>query len=136
MRKGLSPAQASALAGISVSMARKNTNAFYRIRGHWRVKEVDHVPRQMVIYEDFGKDFWKEIVEVSDSRTASQIGEYHNNVKQYANTYSSKWLRKLLRRKTIRDSNGKRHRLETRPLAILALKAMEPRPEQFEVYIW
>jgi hypothetical protein len=131
MRKGLSPAQASALAGISVSMARKNTNAFVRKHRRWYVKKVDHVPRQMMIYENARKVF----VEINDSRVATLIGKYHNYISQYLNTRDSKWLRKLLRKKTIRDSKGKRHRLETRLLIIIALEKMKPRREIFHIYI-
>jgi hypothetical protein len=131
MRKGLSLARASKLAGIDITTAQKNTNAFRRTRSGWRVKKDDQVPRVRVIYENG----WKRIVEIRGSRTASLIGTYFNRVGRFMETRNFNLL-KFLRRKTFRDSKGKRHVLETRELMVITLMAMEPRPEFLYGHSW
>jgi hypothetical protein len=128
-RRGLNRTAASKWAGVGFDTAQRNTNAFYKTHGRWRLRKVDHVPRQMVIYEDARK----QIVEISDSRIANLISDYHNRIGQYMKTRNIDLLR-LLRRKTFRDRKGKRHRLETRLLIVIALKAMERHPEFFHIY--
>jgi hypothetical protein len=122
--------KASKQVGIDLATAHKNLDAFRKTRDGWRPKKVDHVSRQMVIYEGF----CKEIVEISDSRIASLIAVYHNKVGQYMKTKNEKFLK--LRKKTFRDSKGKRHVLQTHPLKVIELKAIEPHPESFQIYIW
>jgi hypothetical protein len=131
MRRGLSPAKASKLAGIDIAAAQKNTNAFRRTRSGWRVKKVDHVPRVRVICENG----CKRIVEIRGSRTASLIGTYFNRVGRFMETRNFNLL-KFLRRKTFRDSKGKLHRLETNPYFIIALMAKEPHPEFLYGHSW
>jgi len=83
----------------------------------------------MVIYER-GR---KIIVEIQSSKTASMIGEYHNRVKQFLDTGRSSFLRETPK-KRFKDMKRRTHTLETRPKAILELKAREPTPEFFEIY--
>jgi hypothetical protein len=83
----------------------------------------------MIIYER-GR---KIIVEVADSRIASLIGEYHNRVKQFLDTGRSSFLREIPK-KRFKDMKRRTHTLETRPKAILEIKAREPTPEFFEIY--
>jgi hypothetical protein len=83
----------------------------------------------MLIYEK-GR---KSIVEIANSRTASLIGEYHNQVKQFLETGKSSFLRELPR-KRFKDTRGKTHTLETNPKAVLVIKARELTPEFFKIY--
>jgi hypothetical protein len=83
----------------------------------------------MIIYEK-GR---KIIVEVTDSRIASLIGEYHNRVKQFLDTGRSSFLRDIPK-KRFKDSEGRTHTLETRPKVILEIKAREPTPEFRIIY--
>jgi hypothetical protein len=83
----------------------------------------------MIIYER-GR---RIIVQVTSSKTASLIGEYHNRVRQFLDTGRSSFLREIPK-KRFKDSKGRTHTLETRPKAILEIKAREPTPEFFEIY--
>jgi hypothetical protein len=83
----------------------------------------------MIIYEK-GR---KIIVEIASSKTASRIGEYHNRVKQFLDTGKSSFLREIPN-KRFKDSKGRTHTLETRPKAILEIKAREPTPELRDIY--
>jgi hypothetical protein len=83
----------------------------------------------MIIYEK-GR---KRIVEITNSKTASLIGEYHNRVKQFLDTGKSSFLRELPK-KRFKDMKRRTHTLETRPKAVLQIKIREPTPESFEIY--
>jgi hypothetical protein len=83
----------------------------------------------MIIYER-GR---KIIVEIASSKTASLIGEYHNRVKQFLDTGKSFFLREIPR-KRFKDMKRRTHTLETRPRAILEIKAREPTPEFRDIY--
>lgn len=120
--------KASKQVGIDLATAHKNLNGFRKTRDGWRPKKVDHVPRQMVIYEGFRK----EIVEISDSRIASLIGVYHNKVGRSMKTKNFNLLK--LRKKTFKDCKGKRHVLQTDLLIVIALKKKESHPEFFDIY--
>ena len=87
------------------------------------------MPRNLIIYEK-GR---KVIVEVTDSRIASLIGEYHNRMKHFLETGRSRFLKEL-RRKRFKDSKGRTHTLETRPKVILEIKAREPTSEFRDIY--
>jgi hypothetical protein len=115
--------------GLTQETIIRNTNAFRKVRGRWKAKSIDHIPRVMTIYEK-GR---KRIVEVANSRTASLIGEYHNRVKHFLDTSKSSFLRELPK-KRFKDKAGRIHVLETDPRAILTIKAREPKPEFFEIY--
>lgn len=128
-RERLSPREAATRVGLDPETIRRNTNAFRRVHGRWRVKPFDRIPRAMIIYEK-GR---KIIVEIADSKTASLIGEYHNRVKQFLETRKSSFLRELLR-KRFKDTKRRTHTLETNPKAVMAIKQREPTPEFFEIY--
>jgi len=83
----------------------------------------------MIIYER-GR---KIIVEVPSSKTASLIGEYHNQVKRFLETGKRSFLREIPK-KQFKDMKRRTHTLETGSKAILEIKAREPTPEFFEIY--
>jgi hypothetical protein len=129
MRRGEPPLQASKKVGLSLAAARRNTNALYKVGDRWKVRKSDHVPRQMLIYEN-GR---KETVEFADSRTASLIAEYFNCIKTCFETHNFYKLIRF-RKKTFRDINGRRHRLDTNPRSVIILKSSDPHPEHFKLY--
>lgn len=130
-RERLGPREAATRVGVDPETIRRNTNAFRRVHGRWRVKAFDGIPRAMVVYEK-GRTI---IVEIASSKTASLIGEYHNRVKQFLDTGKSSFLREIPR-KRFKDSKGRTHNLETNPKAVFAIKQREPTPEFFEIYRW
>lgn len=130
-REKLTLRQASERVGLEPKAVLRNTNAFRRVRARWKAKTFDHMSRNLMIYER-GR---KVIVEVTDSRIASLIGEYHNRVKQFLDTGRRSFLKELPRRR-FKDSKGRTHILETNPKAVFAIKQREPTPEFFEIYRW
>lgn len=127
-REKLGLREAAKQVGLTSETIIKNTNAFRKVRGRWTANSVDHIPRVMVIYEK-GR---KKTIEVTDSRIASLIGEYHNRVKQFLETGKSSFLRELSKKQV--KEHGRIHILETRPKTVLEIKAREPKPEFFEIY--
>lgn len=105
------------------------TNAFKKIRGRWKPKKFDNIPRSMLISEN-GK---LRSVMVSDSRHARTIGRYHNAVKQYLNSGNVKQLEKFSK-KQIRDSEGKLHSFETDPDLVQEINEKIEEIEFFQVY--
>ena len=108
---------------------RRYTNAFRRVRGRWKAKKFDRIPRVMKIYEK-GK---LVIVEINDSRNASLIGEYHSLVGQALDKGDMSLLKKI-RRKKFKDWKGRTRTLETKYEVIYELKQREAEPEFFEIY--
>ena len=97
--------------------------------GRWIAKKFDAIERQMQIYEN-GKV--KSIV-VRNSKDASLIGKYFNDVKTALVTGEKSILRKYKRR-VIVDAKGKRHKFETRLEKIFLIEESKEEPEGFEVY--
>ena len=128
-REKLSLRKASKRVGLAPETIRRNTNAFRKVRGRWKAKAFDRIPRTMLIYEK-GR---KVIVEITDSRIASLIGEYHNLIKEFLDTGNSSFLQKLPK-KRFRDIHGKLHTLETDPKNCFRIKEREPKPEFFQIY--
>jgi len=128
-RERFSLREGSKRVGLEPETIRRNTNAFRRVHDRWRAKPFDRIPRAMIVYER-GR---KLIVEIASSKTASLIGEYHNRVKQFLDTGKSSFLRDIPK-KRFKDMKHRTHTLETRPKAVLAIKAREPTPEFFEIY--
>jgi hypothetical protein len=116
-------------AGTKPTTVRRNTNAFRKIKNRWKAKPSDRITRTMLTYEN-GRT---AIIEIPDSKIASQIGQYHNIVKEFLNTGKSSILKKLPKKK-FRDIEGNIHTLETRPKAIFRIKSRETKPEFFQIY--
>lgn len=103
--------------------------AIFKRKGRWRAKKFDIIERQMQINE---REKIKSIV-VTNSKDASLIGQYHNDVKKALETGDEKILRRY-KRYVIKDSRGKRHRLETRLNKIYEIEEAKEEPELFEIY--
>lgn len=101
---------------IKVKDVIDGTNSYRKIRGRWKPKRQDRLSVPKTIFEN-GKE---RSILTSDSRTRSQIGKYLNSVKRLKNKGDTKGLKKF-RNKTVRDSNGKKHRLETNSKKILEI---------------
>jgi len=114
---------------IKVKDVIEGTNAYRKIRGRWKPKKQDRLSVPKTILTN-GKE---RSIMTSDSRTRSQIGKYLNSVKQLKNKGDTTGLKKF-RNKTVRDSRGKRHRLETNSEKILEILERTEDIELRELY--
>jgi|SRR5581483_2138744 len=114
---------------ISASTVIRYTNAFRKRDSRWIATKSDKIPRSMIIYKN-GKE---RSIEVSNSRYASIIGEYHNAVKEYLNNGKLDALNQFKKRK-VEDIDGKYHRFETRPDKLKAILEAIEEPEFYEIY--
>lgn len=126
-RKSLS--QACKDAGISQKTVLNNTRAFKKLGNRWTAKTYDTIPRVLKINEN-GKI---QSIEVKDSRTASLIGRYHNAVKKYLETGDISELRKF-EGKTVKDSQGRSHILESDSEALERIHEGIEEPEFYDIY--
>lgn len=130
MRKEkLSLSKASKISGISPKTVIRSTNALKSVNGKWRVKAFDRIPRVMAINED-GRETW---IAISDSRTASIIGKYHNAVKKFYETGDTTFL-KPFEGKAIKDADGNTHILETDPDRLYAIAEGREDEEFYSIY--
>lgn len=121
--------EASKDAGMKIKTVLNNTRAFNKIGGRWVAKTYDRIPRVLKINEN-GKI---TSIEVDDSRKASLIGRYHNAVKKYVETGDSSDLRKF-EGKTVKDSRGRIHTLETDTKALDRINESIEEPEFYDIY--
>ena len=128
-REKLSLRRASKQVGLESQTVREHTNAFRRVHGRWKAEACDRIPRVMRIYEK-GRSV---LVEFADSRIASLIGAYHNQVKKFLNTGRSSFLKEFQNTK-FKDIKGKTHTLETRPKVVFRIKQREAHPESYQIY--
>jgi hypothetical protein len=126
-KKSLS--QASQDRGVSVKSVLKNTDAFKKEGNRWRAKSYDRISRVMAINEN-GREV---SIEVTDSRTASLIGRYHNAVRKYHDNDDTSELEKF-QGKTVKDAQGNKHVLETRPEALDEIYEGIESPEFYDIY--
>jgi hypothetical protein len=127
MRNGYHLTSASRQVGIDFRTAKsrlRDYNYIYKKRGRWRARARDRISRGLVIYER-GKI--KTIV-VNDSAIASIIGEYFNDTKKVLESGNAEPLWKY-KKLTIRDAQGRKHKLETR---LEKLKEIELSREDIE----
>ena len=130
IRDGKSLIKACKELGISSKTARINLGSFiYKIKRRWRAKKFDRIQRRMNIYEN-GRI--KSII-VTNSKDASLIGKYFNDVKKALETGDESILKKYKRRYIV-DAKGKRHKLETRLEKIYEIEEAKEEPEFFEIY--
>jgi hypothetical protein len=130
MREGVSLRKASKEVGIDIETVKQHIrSAIYKRRGRWRAKKIDKIQREMNIYE---RGRIKSIV-VTNSKDASLIGKYYNDVKKALETNDERILKKYKRR-VIKDAKGKKHRLETRLEKILEIEEAKEEPEFWEIY--
>jgi len=130
MRDKLSLTKASIEVGLERETVKQhNRSAIYKRKGKWRAKKFDRIQRGMNIYEN-GKI--KSIV-ITNSKYASLIGSYYNDVKKALETNDEKILRKYKRR-VVRDSKNRKHKLETRLEKIREIEEAKEEPEFYQIY--
>ena len=105
------------------------SSAIFKRNSRWVAKKFDKIQRGMNIYTR-GKI--KPIV-VPNSKHASLIGKYYNDVKKALETGDEKILRKYKRR-VIRDSKNRKHKLETRLEKIRDIEEAKEEPEFYQIY--
>lgn len=116
--------------GLDKETVKQNVrSAIYMRKGRWRAKKFDTIQREMNIYKS-GKI--KSIV-VRNSKEASTIGNYYNDVKKALETGDERFLKKY-KKKTIRDARGKKHKLETRLEKIRDIEEAKEDPEFYQIY--
>ena len=110
MRVGQSLTSASKLIGISPKTARLQLGAYiFKRKRRWHAKAKDTIERGLVIYE---RGRVTHIV-TNNSESASLVGQYFNDVKKALTANDERPLKKY-KKVAIKDSAGKKHKLETR----------------------
>ena len=121
--------QAAKEKGISLKTVIHNTGAFKKQGNRWIAKAYNRIPRVLKINEN-GKTI---SIEVKDSRTASLIGRYHNAVKRFLETGDDSELHKF-KGKMVKDSQGRKHSLETESDALEQINEGIEEPEFYDIY--
>lgn len=131
VKDGKSLTASSKSVGISTETVKMNLGRFiYKHKRKWRAKKKENnIQREMQIYER-GKI---NSIIVRNSKDASLIGRYYNDVKHGLMTGDWRPMQKYKKRK-IRDVKGKVHRLETNPLKIQDIELAKEEPEFFDIY--
>lgn len=131
MKEGKSLTSASKSIGIKPKSVKRTLGKFiYKRRGKWRTKKIENnIQRELQIYER-GKV--RSII-VRNSKDASLIGRYYNDVKRGLMTGDWKPLRKYKKYK-IKDAKDRLHRLETNPSKIKEIELAKEEPEFFDIY--
>jgi hypothetical protein len=131
MKNGKSFTASSKSVGIKSESAKQNLSKFiYKRKRKWHAKKVENnIQRELQIYE---KGKVRSIV-VRNSKDASLIGQYYNDVKHGLMTGDWKPLQKYKKHK-IRDVKGKTHKLEINPSKIQDIELAKEEPEFFDIY--
>ena len=130
MRRGKSLRMASLEFGINPETAKRHIrSAIVKRHGRWIARRLDKIERCMNIYER-GRI---KSIRVTNSEDASIIGHYYNDVKKALETGDASVLRKY-RGKILTDSEGKKHRLETKLDKIRDIEDSKEEPEFYEIY--
>ena len=131
MKGGKSLTASSKSIGIKPEIIKRNLGRFiYKRKRKWHAKKVENnIQRELQIYER-GKVM---SIIVRNSKDASIIGQYYNDVKHGLITGDWEPLKKYKKRK-IRDVRGKVHKLETNPSKIQDIELTKEEPEFFDIY--
>lgn len=130
MRSGKSLTYSSKEFGLDKKTVKQHIkSAIRKKRERWVAKRTDRIERCLIINEK-GQSI--EII-VTNSKDASLIGEYHNAVKKFLETGDKSLLEKFKRR-VIKDSKGKKHKLETNPDKLYEISEAREDEEFFEIY--
>ncbi len=131
MKDGKSLTASSKSVGIRPETIKLNLHKFiYKRKRKWHAKKVENnIQRELQIYE---RGNVRSII-VRNSKDASLIGQYYNDVKHGLTTGDWKPLEKYKKRK-IRDIKGKVHKLETNPSKIQDIELAKEEPEFFDIY--
>ena len=130
MRSGDSLTSSSKEIGLSLSSSKSNLGrSIFKRSMRWKARKSDSIQRAMQIYE---KGRVRSVI-IRNSKDSSLIGEYYNAVRKYLETGDASYLKKF-RRKTIIDSKGKKHKLETNPKKIREIEEAKESSEFFDIY--
>lgn len=130
MRRGFSLTASSKDVGLSKETSLRHLGrAVFKKSGRWFPSKSNSIQREMKIYEN-GRI--RSII-VRNSRDASLIGEYFNEVRNFVEHGDTSGLKRF-RGKTIIDANGKKHTFETRPDKIREIEESKEDSEFFEIY--
>lgn len=131
MRKdGGSLARNSKLVQISPNTVKRYVGSAFEKRGNRIVaKDSDDLLRQLRIYKN-GKEDW---IQVSGTKIASRIGQYHSAVGRRTHFHELNALDSFKGEK-VTDFKGKRHTLETDIEKIRAIFKQREEHEFFKIY--
>lgn len=130
MRDKKSLTKSSKEVGLNLETIRQHLgHAIFKKRGRWDAKKFDKIERQMQFYER-GKI---KAITVTNSKDASIIGQYFNDVKKALETGNEETLKRY-KKLVLKDSKGKKHRLETRLNKIYEIEEAKEDSEFFEIY--
>jgi hypothetical protein len=132
MRAGKSLTFSAKLVGISPRALKSHLGSYIYKKGHrWKARKKDRIERGMTIYE---RGMIRSII-LNDSETASLIGEYFNDVKRVLESGNLRLLEKY-RKAIIKDSKGRRHRLELRIELIEQIELGRENVEFADIYAY
>ena len=132
IKEGRSLYSASESVGIDPRTAKAQLGVYLFKRKHrWHARPRNHIERALIIYE---KGRITQIL-IKDSETASLIGRYLNDAKKVL-VSGDKILLKQYRNVLIKDTNGKKHRLEVRPAKIEEIELSREDVEFSDIYAY
>lgn len=131
MRKGYSFSSATKETGLSSYLSKKNLGRYVRKKfGRYFPTITDSIQRSMEFYD---RKEGRIFIVVKNSKDASMIGEYFSNVRQAIRTGDDSYLKKF-KRKSITDTEGKKHYFETDLEKIYDIEEGIEEPEFREIY--
>lgn len=132
MKEGKSLSNASKSVGISPRTAKSQLGrVLFKRKRRWHARPKDRVERGLIIYD---KGRIVQIV-VSDSETASQVGQYLNDTKKVLVSGDESILKRY-KKVVIIDANGKKHKLETRLEKIKIIEFSREDVEFSDIYAY
>lgn len=130
MRDKVSLTKASKEVGLDVETIKQHLGrTLFKRKGKWQASKTDSIERKMQIYKR-GKI---RSITVTNSKDASIIGQYFNDVKKALETGDGEILEKY-KKCELKDSKGKKHRLETRLEKIYEIEETKEESEFYEIY--
>jgi hypothetical protein len=132
VREGQSLTKASRSVGISPRTAHSHLGPYlFKRKRRWHARAEDRIERALVIYE---RGRITQVV-VKDSKTASRVGQYLNDVKNVL-VSGDKSLLKKYRNRVVKDSNGKKHCFEVRIDKIKVIELSREEVEFSDIYAY
>lgn len=130
MRRGGSIQDSSKQVGISIPTVKKYIGSALKIKNHRLVaRQSDSLLRKLRIYEN-GKE---EHILMRGRKNASVIGQYMGAVGRRVDNNDTSAL-KPFENKTVIDSKGKHHKLETNIKNLIQILEKREEPEFFTIY--
>lgn len=130
MRKGITIKNASRQVGISVPTVKKYVGSALKLKNRRLIaKQSDSLLRKIRIYEN-GKEVF---IQTKGRKNSNIIAQYMGAVGRRIDKNDTNALRQF-ENKTIRDSKGKHHRLETDIKKLINIFEKREEPEFFTIY--